>query len=457
LGGSYSQPEDINDSGQVVGYSANATGAGRAFGWSRSDGIRDLGGLPGCCYTIAHGVNNRGEIVGMSAGQAIIWSNSGEISVITGGEAYDINEAGQAVGTTSESRAFRWSPDEGLRDLGTLPGGSWSTGYAINDNGYVVGRNQTLIDSSVYMDGFMWSPENGMVRLPPYTGNCCVVAEGINNTNEIVGISASRATRWTGVADAQPPLVSDVLAQPNPVLVGTPVTVTATISDAGLGSNPITAAEYRLDGNSAAPMTAQDGTFEEVEEAVVGTIPAFTVAGIHQLCVTGADAAGNLTTSHCIQLNVSDPAAGDANGTGRIDSPEGACRLETCTSRTSGPAQFRFAANLNADSPIPSGTTEFDLKAGSLSFRSTSYRSLVITGARAELLGFGRINGNGDYEFLLIALDGQIAGGGDRFRIKVWRQGAPDLVVYDNEIGTATGNYPSTILRAGSIVVHPSK
>jgi len=50
--------------------------------------------------------------------------------------------------------------------------------------------------------------------------------------------------------------------------------------------------------------------------------------------------------------------------------------------------------------------------------------------------GRGRINGGGDYGFLLTAIDGQLngQGGTERFRIKIWDR-ATDLVLYDDQLG----------------------
>jgi probable HAF family extracellular repeat protein len=52
-------------------------------------------------------------------------------------------------------RAFRWTESGGLQDLGTLPGGAFSRGLAINDRGQVTGSASTA-------DGFdhavLWTP-----------------------------------------------------------------------------------------------------------------------------------------------------------------------------------------------------------------------------------------------------------------------------------------------------------
>ena len=107
---------------------------------------------------------------------------------------------------------------------------------------------------------------------------------------------------------------------------------------------------------------------------------------------------------------------------------------------------------------VPTGNTEFQFKAGNLNFKSTAYEWLVVAGARAQFKGWGTINGEGNYAFLLTAIDGQVNGGGgaDRFRIKIWDE-ATGTVVYDNQAGagdTADLATDGTLVQGGSVVVH---
>ena len=64
LGGDDSSAEDINEVGQVVGYSYTASGVRHAFLWQNGR-MRDLGTLGGA-YSSAEDINNRGHIVGWS-------------------------------------------------------------------------------------------------------------------------------------------------------------------------------------------------------------------------------------------------------------------------------------------------------------------------------------------------------------------------------------------------------
>ncbi len=85
----------------------------------------------------------------------------------------------------------------------------------------------------------------------------------------------------------------------------------------------------------------------------------------------------------------------------------------------------------------------------------------MVAGARAQYKGMGTINGQGEYKFMLTAVDGAKLGGGtpDRFRIKIWQydtQAEADVVVYDNQTvaGTEGGNSEGTAIAGGSIVIH---
>jgi len=89
-----------------------------------------------------------------------------------------------------------------------------------------------------------------------------------------------------------------------------------------------------------------------------------------------------------------------------------------------------------------------------LNFHSSTYEWLVVAGARTQFKGSGTINGAGTYGFLLMAIDGQVAGGAgtDRFRIKIWDTSS-GLIVYDNQMGKDAVGSDATELD-GSIIVH---
>ena len=122
LGGPTSRANGINDVGQVVGAATTAELATHAFVWTSSGGMVDLGTLGGDSSE-AFAINRRGDIVGVS--------------------------------TTSDgqSHAFRWGPSYGMRDMGTL-GGTSSVAHSINERGEVCGTSATAEGAQ---HAFIWN------------------------------------------------------------------------------------------------------------------------------------------------------------------------------------------------------------------------------------------------------------------------------------------------------------
>ncbi len=120
-----------------------------------------------------------------------------------------------------------------------------------------------------------------------------------------------------------------------------------------------------------------------------------------------------------------------------------------------GKATFGFVSKYKKGATVPTGETQFLFKAASLSFNSTTYEWLVVSGSRAQYKGNGTFNGVSGYGFLLTAVDGAIAGGGgtDKFRIKITNSSG---VVYDNQINDPDSATPNTALLGGSIVISTS-
>ena len=81
LGGPHSHASEINERGQVVGRSdrefVESEGAWRTHGVLWKDGAMiDLGSLNPDEDSYAFGINGRGQIVGSSGSQAVMWSPS---------------------------------------------------------------------------------------------------------------------------------------------------------------------------------------------------------------------------------------------------------------------------------------------------------------------------------------------------------------------------------------------
>ncbi|MHC4546994.1 MAG: hypothetical protein ACYSYL_21190, partial [Planctomycetota bacterium] len=109
--------------------------------------IIDLGTLGGH-YSIAHAINNTGQIVGESDRRAFLWDNKNgmtDLGTLSDGndmQAWGINDSTEVVGYSKGQmswRSFHWQKGR-VTDLGTL--GGHTKAYDINGAGLVVGRSE---------------------------------------------------------------------------------------------------------------------------------------------------------------------------------------------------------------------------------------------------------------------------------------------------------------------------
>ncbi len=179
----------INASGQTAGTRTNSNGDSRA--WSSTADITPAGATD----ALAAGINSFGQITGTSYVNGnpyvTVWTNSTS-SYIAPGYGTALNDAGQVTGmrltANGDGHAFV-SDGTGLSDLGTLPGGTWSSGYAINGAGTVAGYGDTAGGA---FHAFTWSGAGSMVDLGTL-GGANSYAAAINGAGTVAGTSQ---TAW---------------------------------------------------------------------------------------------------------------------------------------------------------------------------------------------------------------------------------------------------------------------
>ncbi|MDP2046849.1 MAG: hypothetical protein Q8L00_11630 [Deltaproteobacteria bacterium] len=175
LGGDESRAYGINDAGQVVGYALDNLGNVRPFLKSPGQAMEDLGGLGDNPYGGARGINSAGQVVGQS---------------------WKLVESPEGWLVRANERAFLKSPGQPMENLGTL-GGDFSSAYAINQAGQVVGWAQN--DAGIYL-AYVKNPGEAMQALQtpaPYTGS---QAWSINRRGQIAGSVSLSGAPWSHAA-----------------------------------------------------------------------------------------------------------------------------------------------------------------------------------------------------------------------------------------------------------------
>jgi probable HAF family extracellular repeat protein len=179
LGGNNAQAVGVNDLGQVVGFAEESTQYQncsppqtldiQAVVWGPNWGeIRTLAPLPGDVSAWAIGINNYGQIIGVS-GQCV---------------SPNFN----TPGATTPQHAVIWQRGT-VRSIGNL-GGSSAFPWAINSNGQVVGQSWTTGDQTI--DAFLW--QGGvMSNLGAVPGDFGSFAFSLNDLGQVVGTSCSES------------------------------------------------------------------------------------------------------------------------------------------------------------------------------------------------------------------------------------------------------------------------
>jgi hypothetical protein len=231
----------------------------------------------------------------------------------------------------------------------------------------------------------------------------------------------------TVISDNEAPTIDSFAVLPSELVkLGDLTTVTAGVSDPNQDALTTT-------------LSWGDGTSTVSTDEAIETTHEYTGTGVYTVTLSVTDG-----------VIVYDPEGGFVTGGGWIVSPEGA---HVADESLTGKASFGFVSKYKKGADVPTGNVEFQFKLGGLNFHSEEFDWLVVAGSKAKFKGTGTINGEGNYGFMISAIDGG-DDGADSFRIKIWDKDADDAVVYDNQLGDEDDDDPTTELGGGQIVVH---
>ena len=214
-GGTSSSSAGVSPSGQVTGGANTSDSSSHAFLSAPNGGApKDLGTLPGSFYSTGFGVNASGQVaggatVGPSLGfyldtpkHAFLSGPHGgalqDLGTLPGGSGslgYAVNDRGEVAGYSDVAggvgHAFLSAPNGGaLKDLGTLPGGDFSGGHGVNASGQVVGQATTASGS---YHAFLSGPDGGALQdLGTLPGDVRSKGFAVNVSGQVVGLSQSR-------------------------------------------------------------------------------------------------------------------------------------------------------------------------------------------------------------------------------------------------------------------------
>ena len=206
-----SQPAAMNNLTQIAGtaYKGDQTCAFQ-YDYVKKF-MEDAGGL----NSRGFGISSTNKVVGDAFFIGIV--SGSHAAILQGGFATDlgvlngqtfsrangINAMGQVVGfsglkrDSSESRAFMWTGQFGMVDIGTL-GGQYAQANAINDGGYITGAAQTqgmgpMLATHAFIYRALSPGTTERMRDLGVLGGLTSYGMAINNYNHVVGYSTIKA------------------------------------------------------------------------------------------------------------------------------------------------------------------------------------------------------------------------------------------------------------------------
>jgi len=137
--------------------------------------------------------------------------------------------------------------------------------------------------------------------------------------------------------------------------------------------------------------------------------------------------------------------------------PAALSATQTTNPLVMGMINFDFSAKPTAvtvKNPRTENLVNFIL--GGLEFNALNYDFRSLSGVRTQFKGYGKVNNEAGYKYLLTVIDGQAPKGGgvDKFRIKIWNDKTGE-VIFDNQLGDDDDADPTTPVGDGSSINFP--
>ena len=215
LGSYYSWAHDVSADGSVVVGQIRSSAGNEAFRWSESTAMVGLGDLPGGkVRSNAYGVSADGSVVvgvgdDSDGTQAVRWTEQGQILPLgnlqgtTGGYGLAVSADGSTiVGYCRGFKAFRWTQETGTLSLGDLLGGPVaSQALGVSADGSVIVGDSAGENTTGYAshEAFRWTQETEMVGLGSLPGGTPQsTAAGVSADGSIVVGQSDMLASWEG-------------------------------------------------------------------------------------------------------------------------------------------------------------------------------------------------------------------------------------------------------------------
>lgn len=449
----------LNDDGLIAGNAWAGGSTYHAFAWTRATGMVDIDNL-GSHASTPVAVAASGLVAGNlmnppdNFGSVFWWTRSTGMHDLgpangQGTWMFAMSPGGRIAGVITypdfSQHAMTWTQAHGMHDLGTL-GGQSSVALAANNKEQVVGGSITPDD--VY-HAFVWSWNDGLVDLNRRlvhapAGLVLESALGIADNGSIVASSNAGLVLLKPVRICGCAHAAGPIAAPDMVTLGAPV-------DASIGfTTEDSAARYSVTWSWG------DGTTDRARDAGVtkgsGSAAArhtYSTPGIYTVTANVTDRLGNnARVAH--QVVVVEPSGAVVAGTGTVLLPT---TLAPRAPVPGGKATFSFVIPPAGRTNAAAAQGRFLFALPGFAFASNDVRVSTTRDGQAQLTGTGKVNGAAGYRFAATTAAGATASG--RFGVKIWHtdpKSSADVVDYDSQ--AATGGHAGRPLANGKIIIN---